>query len=122
MAATTPIGTRWTKPSLPTPAELASSGIISPARVRATAAENRKVSTARSASTRAVRMGLAASVAMERANSSWRSARRSRGPVQDLGPLVGRQGAPTVTGQCHGHRRVEVGLGAHRHPARRARR
>ncbi len=75
MAATIPMGTRCTKPSLPTPAELASRGIISPERVRATAAEKRKVSTARSASMRAVLIGLPASAAIERANSSLRSAR-----------------------------------------------
>ena len=75
MAATTPMGTRWTKASLPTPAELASMGIISPARVRATAAENRRVSTARAASTRAVLMGLADSAEIDRANSSFRAAK-----------------------------------------------
>jgi len=45
-------------PSLPAPASLASSGTISPVRVRATAAANWKVLTARAASTRAVLMGL----------------------------------------------------------------
>jgi len=64
MAPTTPIGTRFTNPVLPSPAELASMGITSPPSVRATAAENRAVSTARAASPRAVVIGLAASAEM----------------------------------------------------------
>ncbi len=68
------MGTRLVKPSLPTPAELASRGIISPVKVRATAAANRMVSTARWASTVAVAMGLADSAVMVAANSSMRSA------------------------------------------------
>ena len=77
IAPTTPTGTRRTKPSLPSPASLASSGTISPVSVRATAAANWNVLTARSASTRAVFMGFAASTAMVRAKSSWRSASSS---------------------------------------------
>ena len=76
IAPTTPTGTRRTNPSLPTPASLASIGIISPVSVRATAAENWNVLTARAASTRAVLIGLAASTAIVRANSSWRSRNR----------------------------------------------
>ena len=77
MAPTTPTGTRWTKPTLPPPTELASSGTSSPVRVRVTAAEKRNVSTARAASTRAVAMGLAASAEIERAKSSWRASSSS---------------------------------------------
>ena len=81
-APTTPMGTRFTKPVLPSPAELASMVISSPPRVRATAAANRAVSTARAASPRAVVIGLADSAEMLWANSSrWavsESARRSR--------------------------------------------
>ena len=75
MPATTPIGTRLTQPTLPSPAAEASRGMSSPPRVRATAAEKLAVSTARVASTRAVLMGLAASAEMTVANSSTRSAR-----------------------------------------------
>ena len=73
IAPTTPIGTRRVKPSFPSPGEAASRGTISPASFRASAAANWKVPDARSASTRAVLMGLAASAAMMRANSSRRS-------------------------------------------------
>ena len=76
MAPTTPTGTRRVKPSFPSPGAAASSGIISPASLRASTAANWNVPTARSASTRAVRMGLAASSAMIRANSSTRSFNR----------------------------------------------
>ncbi len=64
IAPTTPIGTRSVNPSLPTPLAVASRGTMSPARVRASAAAKRNVSTARSASPRAVFSGLAASTAM----------------------------------------------------------
>ncbi len=77
MAPTTPIGRRSVKPSLPSPAADASSGTISPASLRASAAENWNVLTARSASTRAVLIGLAASSAIVRPNCSVRSARRA---------------------------------------------
>ena len=70
IAPTTPMGTRRTKPNLPRPADEASIGTISPVIVRATAAEKRKVSTARAASTRAVAIGLAASALIDWANSS----------------------------------------------------
>ena len=73
IAPTTPMGTRRTKPILPSPAEDASRGTVSPVSVRATAAENCSVLAARSASTRAVLMGLAASSAMQRPNWSRRS-------------------------------------------------
>ena len=76
IAPTTPIGTRNVNPILPSPLAVASSGTTSPASVRASAAAKRNVSTARSASTRAVLSGLAASAAMIRANSSRRSASR----------------------------------------------
>ena len=97
MAPTTPIGTRFTKPVLPSPAELASMVISSPPRVRATAAANRAVSTARAASMRAVEMGLAASAEMLWANSSWwaasESAMRSR---MDARSWVGMTPAASV--------------------------
>src|SRR6478672_2149438 len=64
IAPITPIGTRSVKASLPSPAALASIGTISPVAVRATAAANVKVDTARWASTRAVLIGFADSVAM----------------------------------------------------------
>ena len=64
IAPTTPIGTRRVKPSLPTPATLASIAIISPVSVRASTAANANVPTARRASTRAVLIGFAASLAM----------------------------------------------------------
>ena len=73
MAPTTPTGTRRVKPSLPSPTSAASSGTISPASRRASVAANVNVDTARLASTRAVLIGLAASSAMMRANSSVRS-------------------------------------------------
>ena len=76
MAPTTPMGTRSVKPSFPSPAAPASSGTISPASLRASAAANENVPDARSASTRAVLMGLAASPAMMRAKSSRRSVSR----------------------------------------------
>src|ERR687898_375092 len=77
MAPTTPTGTRSVTPSFPSPGALASTGTTSPASVRASAALNRNVSTARPASRRAVRIGLAASCAMVRAKSSCRSASRT---------------------------------------------
>src|ERR687895_1364312 len=64
IAATTPTGTRRVKLVLPAPAAVASIGTTSPANVRACAAANANVSTARAASTRAVLSGLAASCAM----------------------------------------------------------
>ncbi len=73
IAPTTPIGTRRVKPSFPSPGAAASRGTISPASFRASVAANWNVPDARSASTRAVLMGLAASAAMIRANSSRRS-------------------------------------------------
>src|SRR4051794_18680237 len=59
IAPTTPMGTRNTNPNLPIPAELASSGRVSPVIVRATAAEKRKWSPALAASTPAGLIGLA---------------------------------------------------------------
>ena len=76
MAPTTPMGMRRVKPSLPSPGALASSGTISPTSLRASTAEKTNVPTARSASTRAVRIGFAASSAMIRANSSTRALNR----------------------------------------------
>jgi hypothetical protein len=75
-AATTPNGTRLTRPRRPSPRGLASSGTISPERVRATAAEKRSTSTARATSARELPMGLAASAAISRAKVSARSSRR----------------------------------------------
>src|SRR5204862_5616533 len=68
MAPITPIGTRRVKPTFPSPALDASIGTTSPASFRASTAENVKVDTARSTSTRAVFSGFAASAAMVRAN------------------------------------------------------
>ena len=77
IAPTTPMGMRSVNPNLPSPAEMASSGIISPPSLRASAAANWKVPAARSASTRAVLIGLAASLAMICANSSRRAVSRA---------------------------------------------
>ena len=96
MAPTTPIGTRSVKPSLPSPASSASSGTTSPASVRASAAANWNVPTARSASTRAVLIGLAASRAMIVANSSRRSPsspRRDRGSPHASRAAAGGRGS-----------------------------
>ena len=83
IAPTTPIGIRSVNASLPSPAALASIGTISPASVRAATAANVNVETARWASTRAVLIGLAASVAMIAGELLGalrrRSARRGRG-------------------------------------------
>ncbi len=73
IAPTTPMGIRSVNASLPSPTSAASIGIISPVRPRASAAANVNVDTARAASARAVLMGLAASSAIVRANSSARS-------------------------------------------------
>src|SRR5262245_23664386 len=59
IAASTPMGTRSVKPVLPAPAGVSALGSISPVNVRASAAANAKVSTARAASARAVLRGLA---------------------------------------------------------------
>ena len=115
MAPTTPIGTRRVKPSLPSPGCDASSGTISPASVRASAAANGNVLTARSASTRAVLIGLAASAAIVRANSSVRSARSAAAAVEDLGPLPRRQRSLVQRGLGGGDGPVDVGRGAGRH-------
>ena len=75
IAPTTPTGTRMMKPILPTPTGEASIGTTSPVKVRATAAENCSVLTARSTSTRAVLIGLADSRAIAIPKSSRREAR-----------------------------------------------
>ncbi len=72
IAPITPIGMRNVNASFPSPAALASIGTTSPASVRAATAANVKVETQRCASTRAVLIGFAASVAMMRASSSVR--------------------------------------------------
>ena len=76
IAPTTPTGTRSVKASLPSPTSAASMGTISPVSRRASTAANVNVLTARSASTRAVFNGLAASAAIVAANSSTRSRNR----------------------------------------------
>ena len=87
----------------------ASTGTISPVRLRASTALKRNVSTARPASMRAVRMGLAASWAMVWAKSSWRSASRmaarsriaaraTRGHPTDLRTVVRRRHHDLVVG------------------------
>ena len=95
MAPTTPIGTRSTMPSLWAPAVEASIGMVSPVRVRATAALKRNVSQARSTSTRAVLMGLAASPAITRANSSRRSARRTAARSSTAARAAADSGSPS---------------------------
>ena len=96
MAATTPTGTRRVKASRPSPISAPSIGTISPVSRRASTAANVKVLTARVASTRAVLIGLAASWAMVRANSSRRSSRsraaRSRISARRQGERLVAQG------------------------------
>ena len=117
MAPTTPMGSRSVKPSLPSPGCAASIGTISPVSVRASAAANWNVSTARAASTRAVAMGLAASSAMVRAKSSCCSRRATRGRVEDLDPLPRRAG-PRPSPRCAAcDRPVDVALVALRDAA-----
>ena len=94
IAPTTPIGTRRVNASLPSPAALASIGTMSPASVRAATAANVNVETARCASTRAVLIGLADSVAMMRARSSVRVGEELRGAIEDLGALPRRRAGP----------------------------
>ncbi len=88
IAPTTPIGRRSVKPSLPTPASLASIGIISPARSRAAAAANVNVDTARVASTRAVLIGFAASSADDPGEVVDPLTEQPGGGVEDLGALA----------------------------------
>ena len=108
IAPTTPIGTRMAKPILPSPAAMASSGTISPSNVRASAEANRNVPTARCASARAVRIGLAASAATIRGEALLLLGERHRGAVEHVGALPARQ------------RRLAQGRGGDR--ARRGRR
>jgi hypothetical protein len=75
MAPTTPTGTRRVNASRPSPISAASTGTMWPVRRRASTAAKVNVLTARSASMRAVLIGLADSTAMVRAKSSARSAR-----------------------------------------------
>ena len=93
---------------------MASSGTISPSNVRASAAANWNVPTARWASTRAVRIGLAASAAMIRANSSSRARRDAAAAVEDLGPLPTGQRRRASAADGAGDGAVDVGGGAQR--------
>ena len=96
IAPMTPIGTRIVKPTLPTPDAMASRATTSPASVRASAAANWNVPTARSASTLAVLIGLAASLAMISANSSRRSA-SSRAAVSSTSARFHRGSGPPAS-------------------------
>ncbi len=101
---------------LPLSGAAASSGIISPASLRASTAENWNVPTARSASTRAVRMGLAASSAMIRANSSTRSFSRYAAASRiSARRQAGRVGAAFAT--ATGPRDLSRTTGRHPTPA-----
>ena len=91
--------------------------MVSPVRVRATAALKRKVSQARSISTRAVAMGLAASWAMRRAKLLPPLGQANGGAVEHGRPLGGRERLAVATGDRGRHGRIEMGLGPHRHAA-----
>ena len=80
IAPTIPIGRRRIRPALPSPAGCASIGTVSPVSRRASSAEKVIVCTARSTSMPAVAIGLPASWAMVRANSSRRSASSAATP------------------------------------------
>ena len=93
---------------------------ISPASVRASAAANVNVPTARCASTRAVLIGLAASSAMMRANSSRRSASRraavsrisarfQRGSGPAAGPPWRRATARSTSAAVHSRDAADLG-------------
>ena len=89
---------------------------MSPARVRASAAAKRNVSTARSASPRAVFSGLAASTAMIRAKSSRRSASR-RAAVSRISARCQRGSGPAASAALAiGDGTIDLGRAAHRHP------
>ena len=116
IAPTTPIGhAQRERRACPRRRRDASIGTISPASVRASTAANVNVDTARCASTRAVLIGLAASSAMMRANSSVRSREQVRGAVEDLGALPRRR-AGSRDARCRGQRHR-----ARRPPRRRTR-
>ena len=115
MAPTTPMGTRSVKPSFPSPAAPASSGTISPASLRASAAANENVPDARSASTRAVLMGLAASRGDDPGEVLPAFGQQARRGVQYLGPLPQREGAGGERGLGRGDGAVDVLPGAGRH-------
>ena len=122
MAPTTPIGTRSVKPILPSPLGMASRATMSPASVRASAAANWNVPTARSASTRAVLIGLAASRAMISANSSRRSA-SSRAALSRTSARFQRGSGPAASAAlADGHGAVDVGRRRTPAPARSRRR
>ena len=90
---------------------------MSPASVRASAAANWNVPTARSASTRAVLIGLAASRAMISANSSRRSASR-RAAVSRTSARFQRGSGPAASAAlADADRPVDVGRAAHRDPS-----
>ena len=115
IAPTTPIGTRSVKPILPSPLAVASSGTMSPASVRASAAAKRNVSTARSASARAVfdRLGrLGGDDPGELVAPLGEQAGRG---VEDLGPLpraaAARRRAPPWPRRRPGRRRPALHTG-----------
>ena len=98
-------------------AGMASRATTSPASVRASAAANWNVPTARSASTRAVLIGLAASLAMISANSSRRSASSRAARVEHLRPLPPRQRSARQRRLGDAHGTVDVVGTAHGDPA-----
>ena len=89
----------------------------SPASVRASAAANWNVPTARSASTRAVLIGLAASSAMISANSSRRSASRRAAVSSTSARFQRGSGPPASAALAERDGPVDVGGAAHRDPA-----
>jgi len=117
IAPTTPTGTRRTNPSLPAPASLASSGTISPVRVRATAArELEGADCSRCFDARRL-MGFAASMAMVRAKVLLTLAQQPCGLIEDLRPLMRHQRRRVHHVLCGGHRAVDVGGRAPRYRA-----
>ena len=90
---------------------------MSPASVRASAAANWNVPTARSASTRAVLIGLAASAAISSANSSRRSASRRAALSRTSARFQRGSGPAASAALADGHGPVDVGGAAHRHPS-----
>ena len=115
MAPTTPIGTRSVKPSLPSPAAPASSGIISPASLRASAAANENVPDGPLGLDPGGLDGLGRFAGDDAGEVLAAFGQQARRGVQDLGPLPQREGAGGERGPRRGDGAVDVLLGAGRH-------
>ena len=117
IAPTTPIGTRIANPNLPSPAGIASRGTISPANVRASAAANWNVPTARCASSAggADRLG---GLGGDRPGKLLLAlGEQAGGGVEDLGALPTWQGAGAQRLLRRRHGPIDVVGGAQRHSA-----